>query len=188
MPPEEFFRGKTHAGRELRLYYQHTAFETYDTEEGPYDNPTATEYTGAVDGVPIKVLGMTVSVRRSVTVQTDQGTFSAVADDSDEDHAEALGRHLEWRPSDGWEVTIVNKGQEPESSRYTVTITNGRLTEQTDFILSPQVMRTLARGADAPTDKQVTREIAQTVRSDKWAKIKERAEEPTTLMWLAHPS
>ncbi len=101
LPAEEFFKGKTRAGRELHLFYEHTAFETYDTEDGPYDNPTETDSTATLDGVPIKVEGMTWS-GGSVTVRTDEGTFSAVSDDSDEDHAEALRRHLEWRPSGGW--------------------------------------------------------------------------------------
>lgn len=57
-----------------------------------------------------------------------------------------------------------------------------------EFRLSPQVMRTLARGADDPTDEQVRHEIAEQVRQDEWTKIKQRAENATTLIWLAHPS
>jgi len=69
-----------------------------------------------------------------------------------------------------------------------VTIKNDHLTERAEFRLSKQVMRTLARGANAPTDEQVARQIAHDVRSDKWEKITERAEGPTTLTWIAHPS
>ncbi len=49
-------------------------------------------------------------------------------------------------------------------------------------------MRTLARGADAPTDEQVRHEIAQQIRRDGWAKVKKRAETPTTLGRIARPS
>ena len=83
---------------------------------------------------------------------------------------------------------IVDKGLVADEASYTVAISNGRLTERAEFRLSPQVMRTLARGADAPNDEQVRREIAQQVRSDNWAKIKKRAATPTQLHWMAHPS
>jgi hypothetical protein len=116
------------------------------------------------------------------------GTFTAANTDYAEDHAEALRRYLEHRPSEGYEVVIVDKDQVGEEASYTVTITNGRLTERVEFRLSPQVMRTLARGADEPTDEQVRHEIAQQVRLDKWTKIKELAENATTIIWLAHPS
>lgn len=69
-----------------------------------------------------------------------------------------------------------------------MAITNGRLVERADFVLSPQVMQTLARGAHKPSDEQVAREIAQTVRSDQWEKIKARAASSATLLWIAHPS
>jgi len=53
VPAEEFFNAKTRAGRELRLFYEHSAFETYDTEDGPYDSPTETSYTATLDGVGV---------------------------------------------------------------------------------------------------------------------------------------
>jgi hypothetical protein len=68
-----------------------------------------------------------------------------------------------------------------------VTISNGRLTERAEFRVSPQVMRTLARGADAPSDEQVCQVIAQQVRRDMWEKIKERAAAPTRLLWNRPP-
>lgn len=82
----------------------------------------------------------------------------------------------------------MDKGHLGAEASYTVTITNGRLTERVEFRLSSQVMRALARGAPAPTDEQVRHEIAQQVRRDTWEKIKKRADSPTTIMWIAHPS
>jgi hypothetical protein len=95
---------------------------------------------------------------------------------------------LEHRPSEGDEVAIVDTGQAGDEASYTVTISNGRLTERAEFRVSLQVMRTLARGADAPSDEQVCHEIARQVRRDMWEKIKERAATPTQLLWIAHPS
>jgi len=125
----------------------------------------------------------------TATVRSDDlGTFTATNTDYAEDHSEALRRYLERRPSEGYEVAIVDKGQVGDEASYTVTITNARLTERAEFRLSPHVMRTLARGAAAPTDEQVRHEIAEKVRRDAWQKIKERAANPTTIMWIAHPS
>jgi hypothetical protein len=186
MPPEHFFTGTTGAERELRLFYEHTAFDTYDTDDGPYDNPTSTEITGTLDGVPVAIQTVTAQSGGGVTVVTDVGTFSAVPGDSDESHSEVLRHHLEWRPIGGYEVAVVDKGQVPNGARYTVTITNGRLTERADFIVSAQVMRTLAGGASEPTDGQVARQIACEVRGDEWPEIKERVTKPTTLLFQAH--
>lgn len=189
MPPEEFFKGTTRSGRTLVLYYEHTAFDTFVDETGEmFDNPTETKITGTLDGAPIDVQAVNWSSSGAATVRSDLGTFTATNTEYAEDHSEALRRYLEHRPSEGYEVAIVDKGQVGEEASYTVTITNGRLTERAEFRLSPQVMRTLAHGAEAPTDDQVRCEIAQQVRRDKWTKIKERAENATTIMWLAHPS
>lgn len=189
MPPEEFFKATTRSGRTLVLYYEHTAFDTFVDETGEaFDNPTETKITGTLDGAPIDVQAVNWSSDGTATVRSDLGTFTATNTEYAEDHSEALRRYLEHRPSEGYEVEIVDKGQAGEEASYTVTITNGRLTERAEFRLSPQVMRTLARGAEAPTDDQVRHEIAEQVREDKWTKIKERAENATTIVWLAHPS
>lgn len=189
MSSEEFFTGTTQAGRKLVLYYDHTAYDTWTDSVGEQvSNPAETKITGTLDGLPIDVQAVNWSGDTATVRSDDLGTFTATNTDYVEDHSEALRRYLEHRPLDGYEVAIVDKGQLGDEASYTVTITNGRLTERAEFRLSPQVMRTLARGSGAPTDEQVRREIAQQVRRDKWSKIKHRAENPTTLMLLAHPS
>lgn len=190
MPPAEFFQGETGSGRKLVLYYEHTAFETFVDETGTaFDNPSETKITGALDGAPIEVQALDWSpTRDTATVRSDLGAFTATNTDYADDHSEALRHYLEHRPADGYEVAIVGKGQVGEEASYAVTITNGRLTERAEFRLSPQVARTLAGGAGAPTDEQVRHEIAEQVSGDRWTKIKERADNPTTLVWLAHPS
>lgn len=189
MPPEEFFRGTTRSGRTLVLYYEHTAFDTLVDETGEtFDNPTETKITGTLDGAPIEMQAVNWSPSGTATVCSNLGTFTATNTEYAEDHSKALRRYLEHRPSEGYEVAIVDKGQVGEEASYTVAITNGRLTERAESRLSPQVMRRLARGAEEPTDDQVRDEIAEQVRQDRWTKIKERAENATTIVWLAHPS
>jgi hypothetical protein len=176
MPPEEFFTGTTQAGRTLVLSYEHTAFDTLVDHAGEtVHNPSETKITGTLDGAPIDVQTVNWSGGAATVRSDDLGTFTATNTDFAEDHSEALRRYLEHRPSEGYEVAIVDKAQVGDEAAYTVTITNGRLTERAEFRLSPQVMRTLARGADAPTDEQVAHEIAQNIRRDKWTKIKGRA-------------
>lgn len=187
--PEQFFEGTTHAGRVLRLFFEHTAYDTFTDDMGQtFDNPTETKCMGTLDGAPITIERYNIRWRESVTVVTNQGTFTAIATDYAEDHSEALRRYLERRPSAGWEVAIVDKAQDGDESCYTVSITNGRLTDHAEFRLSPQVANTLARDAHMPTEEAVTREISHTVRSDEWVDIQRRAGEPTTLLWLLHPS
>lgn len=189
MPPEEFFRGTTQAGRTLLLFYEHTAYDTFTDETGEtFDNPSQTKITGTLDGAPIDVQAVNWSGGTATVRSDDLGTFTATSGDYTEDHSETLRRYLEHRPSEGYEVAIVDKGQVGNEASYMVTISNGRLTERAEFRMSPHVMRTLARGADAPTDEQVRHEIAQQVRRDKWEKIKERATTPSQLLWIAHPS
>lgn len=188
MPPEEFFRGTTQAGRTLVLFYEHTAFDTFvDDADEPFDNPSETKITGTLDGAPIDVQAVNWSTDTATVRSEDLGTFTATSTDYVEDHSEALRRYLEHRPRDGYEIAIVDKSQVGDEASYTVTITNGRLTERAEFWLSAQVMRALGRG-HAPTDEQVRHEIAQHVRRDTWTKIKERSESATTIMWIAHPS
>jgi len=189
MAPEEFFRGTTQAGRTLVLYYEDTAFDTLVDETGEtFDNPSETKLTGTLDGAPIGIQAVNWTGDTATVRSDDLGTFTATNTDYAQDHSEALRRYLEHRSSEGYEVAIVDKGHLGAEASYTVTITNGRLIERVEFRLSSQVMRTLARGANAPTDEQVRHEIAQQVRRDTWEKITKRADSPTTIMWIAHPS
>ena len=185
---ELFFTGTTQAARELRLFFEHTAFLTFTDEAGEVvHNPSETAITATLDGKPITVESVNWS-GDSATVRSDQGTFTATSSDYPEDHSQALRRYLEHRPQSGWEVSIVEHGQEGEDLRYTVSITNGRLTERADFLLSGQVAGILTRGGPLPpTDDAVARQISHAVRSDDWQAIKRRAQAPTSMMWLAHP-
>lgn len=189
MPLEEFFRGTTQAGRTLVLFYEHTAYNTFTDGTGEtFDNPSETKITGTLDDAPMDVQAVDWSGGTATVRSDDLGTFTATNTDYAEDHSEALRRYVKHRPSEGYEVAIVDKGQVGDEAAYAVTISNGRLTERAEFCLSPRVMRTLARGADAPTEEQVRHEIAQRVRRDEWEKIRERATTPTQLLWIAHPS
>lgn len=174
---EQFFEGQTRSGRALVLCFEPSA-----------EDPTEPRFAGTLDGEPIEVYGVRWSASKgTATVRSDQGTFTASESEYEEDHSEALRDYLEHRPSDGWEVAIVGSEEIGEESSYTVTITNGRLTERAEFRLSPQVKETLAGEGAAGTEKAVCRQIAATIRGDTWAKIKERADTPTSLVWLAHP-
>lgn len=189
MPPEEFFRGTTQAGRTLVLFYEHTAFDTFTDEAGEtVDDPSETKITGTLDGTPIEVQAVNWSGDTATVRSDDVGTFTATRTDYAEDHSEALRRYLEHRPSEGYEVAIVDKVLVGDEASYTLTVTNGRLTERLEFRFSAQALQTMARGAGAPTEKQVLQEVAQQLRRDTWDKIKERAATPTQLLWLAHPS
>jgi hypothetical protein len=129
-------------------------------------NPSETNITGTLDGAPITVEAVS-GTDDSVTVRSDLGVFTATNTEYSEDHSETLRAYLEHRPSDGWEVAVVDKQKTDEGWSYTVTITNGRLPpERAEFRLSDQVMTTLAGGESMPTDERVARQIAQTVRSD----------------------
>jgi hypothetical protein len=186
---EEFFKGKTQAGRVLRLFYEHLAFDSFTDAAGePVETPTETKYTGTLDDAPIEIRALNWS-QENVTVVSDRGTFTATSTDSETGHSDALRRYLEQRPSSGWQVEVVDKTEEREGWRYMVTITNGRLTERADFWLSRQVAETLARGGPLPPpNEDVARQISQTVRSDTWERVKHRAENPTEIIWLAHPT
>jgi hypothetical protein len=174
---EQFFDGRTRSGRTLILSFEPSAQDSAEPK-----------ISGTLDGEPIKVYGVRwLATKGTATVRRDQGTFTASESEYEEDHSDALRDYLEHPPREGWEVAIVNREEIGEESSYTVTITNGRLTERAEFRLSPQVKETLARGAGAPADEAIRRQIAATVRGDSWAKIKVRAASSTSLIWLAHP-
>jgi hypothetical protein len=190
-PPEEYFAGVTQAGRLLRLFYEHTAYDTFTDETGEtIHNPAATNWTATLDGAPIELRGYSMEEARNeqrATVVTDQGTFTASTTGDVGDHSEALRHHLERWPSGGWEVAIVDKRQDGAEWSYTVTITNGRLVERAEFRFSEQVARIVSDGDPPPSDAKATAVIAETIKSDKWEKVKHRAESPTTLMSRAFP-
>ena len=187
--PEEFFVATTRGGRTLRLFFEHTGYETLRDDAGElFDSPTDTKITGTLDGAPIDIEAVNWSLgRETATVRTtDQGTFTATTSDDPQDHSDALRRYLEYRPADGWEVAITNRTETAEGLTCTVAISNGRLTERAEFRLSAQVATTLAKGEASPSDEAVVAAVAETVRSDDWPKIQRRAQEPTTLLWRAH--
>lgn len=188
MQPEELFTGTTQAGRTLVLYYEHTAFVTSTDKTGETFNNPETKVTATLDGAPIDVETVNWSGNAATVRSGDLGTFTATNSDDVEGHSDALRRYLEHRPSEGYEVAIVDQAKTDDGASYTVTMSNGRLTERVEFRFSPQALRTIARGADAPTDEQVRHEIAQQVRQDTWERISQRAETPTTIVFLAFPS
>lgn len=82
MPPEEFFRGTTQAGRTLVLFYEHTAFDTFvDEADEPIDNPSETKITGTLDGAPIEVQAVNWSQNTATVRSEDLGTFTATSTD-----------------------------------------------------------------------------------------------------------
>ena len=185
--PDEFFRGTTQAGRELRLFFEHTAYETFTDHAGEtVDDPSETRITATLDGAPITVDALSRNSGAATVRSGELGTFTATNTDYAEDHHEALRRYLERCPSDGWEVALVEKRKDDEGLLYMAAITNGRLTERAAFRLSDQVARKLAGGNSTPSDAQVEAAIADTVKRDSWDKIKRRAERPTTLLWRAY--
>jgi hypothetical protein len=182
MPAEEFFRGTTLGNREVVLFYE-------QIDEGQ-------KITGTLDGEPLDIETVNWGGDSATVKTAEHGTFSATKNDYAEDHSAALRRYLEHRPSGGYEVTLVERGQgtagigpDPDAPATTcvVEISNGRLTERAEFRYSEQATRVLARGQDSPTDEQLLYQIAAEVRTDSWDKIRHRAEHPSFTWGLAHP-
>ncbi len=188
---EHFFTGETQAGRELRLFYEHTAYDTFTDETGQIvNNPAETEITGTLDGASIEVFGVTQSMakgeRDSVTVRTDQGTFTAVAGNDTEAsaHRAALRRYMEWRPSRGWETRVESSAFEGDEWRFTVLVTNGRVSEHVEIRMSDELAQSWVPGRPTPPpDEMVAEHVAAMFRGATWAKVQERAQHPTTLIW-----
>jgi hypothetical protein len=179
MPAEEFFRGTTLGSRTLVLYG--------DEER---------HITGRLDGEALDIETLSWSGDSATVKTAEHGTFSATATDYAEDHSAALRRYLEHRPADGYEVTLMDRGQgtaefgpEPEAAVVTCTveISNGRLTERAEFRFSEQAARVLARGQESPTDEQLLRQIYAETRTSPWERIRQRAEHPSLVWRLAHP-
>jgi putative PIN family toxin of toxin-antitoxin system len=188
---EQFFTGETQAGRELRLFYEHTAYDTFTDETGQvFDNPAETEITGTLDGASIEVFGVTQSMSKdegdSVTVRTDQGTFTAVAGDNAEAsaHRAALRRYMEWRPSRGWNTEVEGSAFEGDEWRFTVLVTNGRVSEHVEIRMSDELAQSWVPGRPTPPpDEMVAEHVAAMLRGATWAKVQEKAQHPTTLIW-----
>lgn len=154
----------TLAGRALVLCYERTAYHTFTDETGEaVEDPVETKITATLDGAPIDGHAVSWSSDTAPVRSDDLGRFTATNTDYAADHSEALRRYLKHRPSDEWEVAIVDKagrrrvvvrGDDHERPHHGVP----------ESRLSRQVMRTLARGADAPTDARVARYIAHDVR------------------------
>lgn len=188
---EQFFTGETQAGRELRLFYEHTAYDTFTDETGQVvNNPAETEITGTLDGASIEVFGVTQSMSKdegdSVTVRTDQGTFTAVAGDNAEAsaHRAALRRYMEWRPSRGWNTEVEGSAFEGDEWRFTVLVTNGRVSEHVEIRMSDELAQSWVPGRPTPPpDEVVAEHVAVMLRGATWAKVQEKAQHPTTLIW-----
>jgi putative PIN family toxin of toxin-antitoxin system len=187
---QHFFTGETQAGRELRLFYEHTAYDTFTDETGQvFDNPAETEITGTLDGASIEVFGVTQSMSKgegdSVTVRTDQGTFTAVAGDDVEApaHRAALRRYMEWRPSRGWDTKVESSAFEGDEWRFTVVVTNGRVSDHVEIRMSDELAQSWVPGRPTPPpDEMVAEHVAVMLRGATWSKVQERAQNPTTVL------
>ncbi len=188
---QHFFTGETQAGRELRLFYEHTAYDTFTDETGEVvNNPAETEITGTLDGASIEVFGVTQSMSKgegdSVTVRTDQGTFTAVAGDDVEAaaHRAALRRYMEWRPSRGWDTEVEGSAFEGDEWRFTVLVTNGRVSEHIEIRMSDELVQSWVPGRPTPPpDEMVAEHVAAMFRGATWAKVQEAAQHPRILIW-----
>jgi hypothetical protein len=110
-----------------------------------------------------------------------------MSSDGERSHSQVLRRYLEARPSDGWQVDIVDTRREGDEWQYIVSISNEHFVETAEFRLSDQVARMLAKdGPLPPSDEAVKKAIAETIRRDDWSGIQHRAEQPTTLLWRAY--
>ncbi len=180
MAAEEFFRGTTLGNRELVL----------SSDEDRH-------ITGTLDGEELEILTLQWTIDAATVETAGHGTFSATQTDYAEDHTESLRRHMEHRPSGGYELTLIDRGQTqagfgpyPEATvtTCTVEISNARRPpERAEFRFSEQATRVLARGQDSPTDDQLLQQIAAEIRTESWDKIRQRAEHPSLTWLLAHP-
>jgi xanthine/CO dehydrogenase XdhC/CoxF family maturation factor len=154
------------------------------------NNPAETEITGTLDGASIEVFGVTQSMSKgegdSVTVRTDQGTFTAVAGDDVEaaTHREALRRYRESRPSGGWETKVESSTLEGDEWRFIVLVTNGRVSEHVELRVSDELAQSWVPGRPTPPPNEMVAEhVAVMLRGATWAKVQEAAQHPTTLIW-----
>jgi uncharacterized protein len=175
---EHFFTGRTQAGRELRLYYQ-----------GSVDQPTGVTITGTLDGVAIEVSGMNWGMaggaEGSVTVRSDQGTFTAVADTAApaEAHSAALRRYMEHRPRGGWRTEVEHSRFEDGQWRFDVLVTNDRVSATVELRMSEAVAKAWTNGAQTPPSDQVVAEhVAVMLRGADWSAVQQRVLKPTTVL------
>ena len=189
---KHFFTGTTHAGRELRLFYERPPS---DETGQPVPNPAETKITGTLDGSPIKIFSVTGSTSQtpgsSIAVSTDQGTFTAIAGDDAETatHSEALRLYLEWRPSGGWKTQVEHSTFVEDEWRFTVSITNDRVSEHIEVRMSDAVAKSerWQGGADERSLEDLVAEDVQVkFRGATWASIQEAAKNPTIVLWDAN--
>ena len=188
---EHFFTGETQAGRELRLFYEHTAYDTFTDETGQIvNNPAEMVITGTLDGAAIEVFALQQTMSKgqetSVTVRTDQGTFTAIAGDDTEAaaHCEALRRYRESRPSGGWTVSVEDSALEDDQWRFRVLITNERVSAHVEICMSDAVAKSepwLGRAGNRSLDDLVAEDVQVRFRRATWAKIQEAARNPITV-------
>jgi uncharacterized protein len=189
---EHFFTGETQAGRELRLFYEHTAYDTFTDEAGQVVNsPAETVITGTIDGASIEVFALQQTMSKgegdSVTVRTDQGTFTAVAGDDAEAaaHREALRRYRESRPSGGWIVSVEDSTLEGDQWRFRVLITNERVSEHIEICMTDAVAKSedwLGGAGKRSLEDLVAEDVQVRFRGATWVKIQEAARNPTTVL------
>jgi hypothetical protein len=183
---EHWFTGMTQAGRELVLFYEHTSFRRIETDDGPYDDPTETKVTATLDGKPIEVTHVNFqgggdSGGDAVTVQSELGTFSAVA--GDREHGEALRRYREMRPSGGWAVSLKSSIFEDETWKFVLAVTNDRVAEDVEVHMSDQVAKSwTGDGTSPPPEDMIVENTFMTFRHAKWEDVVKASEHPTTVL------
>lgn len=185
MAAELFFEGTTQGDRVLKLYYEHVAFDTFEDEDGvTVNNPTETAHTGTLDGAPIVIEALNIRMGESVTVRSDQGTFTAIATDYQEDHPEALKRYREARPSKGWDVTLEASEFVDERWRFTLKVTNDRVVERVEVRMSDETARSWSPDGTSPPPAAIIEEDTFIrFRSSAWDKVQNAAEQPTEIIW-----
>jgi hypothetical protein len=185
---EHFFTGATQAGRELKLFYEHTAFDHFVDHDGvAVSNPAETKITGTLEGAPIDIEAVSWD-GAAVTVRTDQGTFTAVAEGSDGDHREALKRYREHRPQVGWTVTLVSAEVVDDKWHLSLTVGSDRVSERIEWRLDTRLVdQWLEETPHYDLEEVVVAHVAESVRREPWEKIQARSKAPTETLWGRHP-
>ena len=187
MPPELFFSGTTLPGREVRLFYEHVEFETFEDHAGEtIQSPTRTNYTGTLDGVPITIDRLQHSSSadgsRTVTVACDQGTFTATNGADPTEHTAALRTFLEHRPSEGYACVVESAELVGGIWTFVVAVSNDHLMERVEWKMTEDVARNWNRDdSDRPTDDQVAADARHKLRN--WKDVRKAVESPATITW-----
>ncbi len=141
---------------------------------------------GTLDGAPLVVYGFRIQGDESATVETDQGTFTAIKDGAEVEHSEALRSFLEARPSRGWTTTAERSSFVDGTWRYVVAVTNDRVFERIE-VVPDKLARDWIDRSGVELDRLVERHTKQMLRSTKWSDVQKKTKRPTEVIWTARP-